>query len=193
MIPLTTRPLSHKCSPNLLHCMLTTPTLSLVKTSLNALWNLKLAKKSLVNDKVTIPWSTRYASYAHYIHHSKQQKMNLRKLLGQQGFKTVKCNSFQSSSSLSVCTFLLYLPWSLNFQGCALHCSRAWWPLVPNFCSWASRKSYKSYAGHLGFYRFRALGSLQFFLEQSLDFLLMFWSFIFMFHSTWWQFLCFTM
>ena len=120
-------------------------------------------------------------------------KMNLRKLLGQQGFKTVKCNSFQSSSRLSVCTFLLYLPCSLYFQGCALHCSRAWWPLVPNFCSWASRKSYKSYAGHLGFYRFRALSSLQFFLEQSLDFLLMFWSFIFMFHSTWWQFLCFTM
>ena len=84
--------------------------------------------------------------------------MNLRKLLGQQGFKTVKCNSFQSSPSLSVCTFLLYLPCSLYFQGCALHCSRAWWPLVPNFCSWASRKSYKSYAGHLGFYRFRALG-----------------------------------
>ena len=28
---------------------------------------------------------------------------------------------FQSSSSLSVCTFLLYLPCSLYFQGCALH------------------------------------------------------------------------
>ena len=71
---------------------LTTLSPFLVKTSLNAPWNLKLAKKSLVNDKVTVPWSTRYASYAHYIHHSKQQKMNLRKLLGQQGFKTVKCN-----------------------------------------------------------------------------------------------------
>ena len=70
--------------------------------------------------------------------------------------------------------FVFALSSSLYFQGCALHCSRAWWPLVPNFCSWASRKSYKSYAGHLGFYRFRALGSLQFFLEQSLDFLLMF-------------------
>ena len=92
--------------------------------------------------------------------------MNLRKLLGQQGFKTVKCNPFQSSSSLSICTFLLYLPCYLYFQGCALHCSRAWWPLVTNFCSWASRKSYKSYVGDLGFYRFRVLGSLQFFRTE---------------------------
>ena len=35
--------------------------------------------------------------------------MNLRKILGQQGFKTVKCNPFQSSSSFFICTFLLYL------------------------------------------------------------------------------------
>ena len=44
---------------------------------------------------------------------------------------------------------------------------------VPNLCSWATRKSYnvlfsyKSYAGHPGFNKFRALGSLQFFLEHS--------------------------
>ena len=50
--------------------------------------------------------------------------------------------------------------------------SRAWWPLAPNFCPWATRKSYffqnKSYAVHPGFHKFRALGSLQFFLEHSL-------------------------
>ena len=44
---------------------------------------------------------------------------------------------------------------------------------VPNLCSWATRKSYdvlfsyKSYDGHPGFNKFRALGSLQFFLEHS--------------------------
>ena len=44
---------------------------------------------------------------------------------------------------------------------------------VPNLCCWATRKSYnvlfsyKSYAGHPGFNKFRALGSLQFFLEHS--------------------------
>ena len=44
---------------------------------------------------------------------------------------------------------------------------------VPNLCSWATRKSYnvlfsyKSYDGHPGLNKFRALGSLQFFLEHS--------------------------
>jgi len=44
---------------------------------------------------------------------------------------------------------------------------------VPNLCSWATRKSYnvlfsyKSYAGHPGFHKFRAVGSLQLFLEHS--------------------------
>ena len=43
---------------------------------------------------------------------------------------------------------------------------------MPNLCSWATGKSYnvlfsyKSYAGHPGFYKFRALGSLQFSLEH---------------------------
>ena len=43
---------------------------------------------------------------------------------------------------------------------------------VPNLCSRATRKSYnvlfsyKSFAGHPGFHKFRALGSLQFFLEH---------------------------
>ena len=49
---------------------------------------------------------------------------------------------------------------------------RAQWPLAPNFCSWATRKSQifhtNHYAGHPGFYRFRALGSLLFSLEHSL-------------------------
>ena len=49
--------------------------------------------------------------------------------------------------------------------------SRAQWPLAPNFCSRAIRKSFffsnKSYAGHPRFYSFGALGSLQFFLEHS--------------------------
>ena len=44
---------------------------------------------------------------------------------------------------------------------------------MPFFYSWATGKSfifsYKSYAGHPGFYRFRALDSLQFFLEHSLE------------------------
>ena len=95
--------------------------------------------------------------------------------------KNIRPTRFQSRQMQSVSIFLKFVHLHLSFvscylyfQGCALHCSRPWWPLVPNFCSWASRKSYKSYAGHLGFYRFRALGSLQFFLEQSLDFLLMF-------------------
>ena len=54
-------------------------------------------------------------------------------------------------------------------QGC---CGRAWWRLVPNFCSWVTRKIllfwYKSNAKHPRFYRFRARGSLQFSLEHSL-------------------------
>ena len=48
--------------------------------------------------------------------------------------------------------------------------SRAWWPLAPNFCSWATRVlvfPYKSYAGQPRIYSFRALGSLQFSLEHS--------------------------
>ena len=51
--------------------------------------------------------------------------------------------------------------------------SRARWPLASNFCPWATRKSqdfsYKSYAGHPRFYSFKALRSLQFSLEHSLD------------------------
>ena len=50
--------------------------------------------------------------------------------------------------------------------------SRTQWALVTNFCSQATRKSYflleKAHAGHPGYFRFRALGSLQFFLEYSL-------------------------
>ena len=44
---------------------------------------------------------------------------------------------------------------------------------VPNLCSWATRKyynvlfSYKSYAGHPGFHKFSALGSLQFFFNRA--------------------------
>ena len=57
--------------------------------------------------------------------------------------------------------------WSLS----GLCATRAHWPLAPNFCSWATRKSHffiQSYAGHPWFYSFRALGSLQFSLEHSL-------------------------
>ena len=49
--------------------------------------------------------------------------------------------------------------------------SRAWWPLVPNFCPWATENlpSFtKSYAGHPRFYRFWELSSLQCSLEHSL-------------------------
>ena len=50
--------------------------------------------------------------------------------------------------------------------------SRAQWPLVPNVCSRAIRKSYSFHtnhnAGHPRFYIFGALGSLQFSLEHSL-------------------------
>ena len=52
-----------------------------------------------------------------------------------------------------------------------LCCSRAHWPLVPNFCPWATRKSYfycTKHAGHPWFYRLRALGFLQFPLEHNL-------------------------
>ena len=38
-------------------------------------------------------------------------------------------------------------------------------PMAPNFWSWAT---IKSYAGHPGFYRFRALVSLHFFLKHSI-------------------------
>ena len=52
--------------------------------------------------------------------------------------------------------------------------SRAQWPPAPNFCPQATRKSlvfsFKSYAGHPKFYRFKVLGSLQFSLEHSLAF-----------------------
>ena len=45
------------------------------------------------------------------------------------------------------------------------------WPMALNFCSGATRKSMsfpqKSYAGHPEFHRFRALGSLQFFLLRA--------------------------
>ena len=52
--------------------------------------------------------------------------------------------------------------------------SSAWWPLVPNFCSRATRKSsffsYKLYDGHPRFYSFRALVSCLLSLEQSLEY-----------------------
>ena len=50
--------------------------------------------------------------------------------------------------------------------------SRTRWPPAPNFCSRATRKSQIFHTNHMlgypGFYRFRALGSLQFSLEHSL-------------------------
>ena len=52
-----------------------------------------------------------------------------------------------------------------------LHSSRAWWPLAPNICPLATRKSqifHTNHVGHPRFYSFRALGSLQFSLEHSL-------------------------
>ena len=53
--------------------------------------------------------------------------------------------------------------------------SRARWPLAPNVCPWATRKSQIFYTNHMlgtiEFYSFRALGSLQFSLEHSLDYL----------------------
>ena len=52
--------------------------------------------------------------------------------------------------------------------GCAL--AEQWSPLAPNFCSWPTRVlvfPYKSYAGQPRIYSFRALGSLQFYLEHS--------------------------
>ena len=57
-------------------------------------------------------------------------------------------------------------PKSMLFSIIAGLCSsRARWPLVPNLCPWATRKSldfsYKS--RHPRFYNFRALGSLQLF------------------------------
>ena len=54
----------------------------------------------------------------------------------------------------------------LGYSG--LCSSRARCPLAPNFCPWATSKSY---AGHPRFYSFRALGSLQFSLEHSLEYL----------------------
>ena len=51
--------------------------------------------------------------------------------------------------------------------------SISWWPTALNFRSWETRKScflhnYATLTGHPGFYRFRALGFLQFFLEHGL-------------------------
>ena len=57
--------------------------------------------------------------------------------------------------------------------------SRARWPLAPNVCPWATRKSQIFYTNHMlgtiEFYSFRALGSLQFSLEHSLDYLDQLW------------------
>ena len=53
-------------------------------------------------------------------------------------------------------------------QGCALEVPGGLWRLT-FVLGWLEILvfAYKSYAGHPGFYRFRALGSLQFFLELS--------------------------
>ena len=109
--------------------LLTTPTSLLVKTSLNALQNLTLAKKSLVNDKVTVPCPTRYASYAHYIHHSKQQN-ELEKL--------IRPTIFQNLQMQSVSIFFRFVHLHLSFVFALLFilsglCSSiVWWPPVPN-------------------------------------------------------------
>ena len=54
---------------------------------------------------------------------------------------------------------------SQNYRRCLQICA-----LAPNFCSWLTRKSYKSYAGQPKFYSFRALDSLQISLEHCLVF-----------------------
>ena len=47
--------------------------------------------------------------------------------------------------------------------------SNAWWPMAPNFCSWATRKNFFLHRNHvLGTLDIRALGSLQFYIEHSL-------------------------
>ena len=64
------------------------------------------------------------------------------------------------------------IPWLVHIKHACLCSSRARWPVVPNFCSRATRNlSFFIgiiYAGHTGFHKFRALGSHQFFLEHSL-------------------------
>ena len=62
---------------------------------------------------------------------------------------------------------------SATYSGYSGLCSsRARWPLAPNFCSRATRKSQIFHTNHmlgtLDHYSFRALGSLQFSLENSL-------------------------
>ena len=64
--------------------------------------------------------------------------------------------------------------WLISSSG--LYSSRAWWPLKPYFCSWATRQFCESYTRHPGFHRFSAQGSLQFFLEHSFEkFYKLFW------------------
>ena len=47
--------------------------------------------------------------------------------------------------------------------------SRAWWPLAPNFCSWAIRKSYFLHTNHICWApQILVLSPLQFSLEHSL-------------------------
>ena len=64
------------------------------------------------------------------------------------------------------------IPWLVHIKHACLCSSRARWPVVPNFCSRATRNlSFFIgiiYAGHTGFHKFRALGSHQFFWEHSL-------------------------
>ena len=64
------------------------------------------------------------------------------------------------------------IPWLVHIKHACLCSSRARWPVVPNFCSRATRNlSFFIgiiYAGHTGFHKFIALGSHQFFLEHSL-------------------------
>ena len=77
------------------------------------------------------------------------------------------CKTKSARSSNISCFFLIKQCYS------GLCSSRAQWPLAPNFCSQAIRKSYFFHTNHmLGtldfFYSFGALGSLQFSLEHSL-------------------------
>ena len=79
------------------------------------------------------------------------------------GTITILCDDYQNGQ-----TRPCELCW---YSGCAL----LWltpWTMVPNFYTWATRKSFfgnKSFAGYPRFFRFRVLGSLQFFLQHSLD------------------------
>ena len=79
--------------------------------------------------------------------------------------------NFREMCFLQIC---LIQCWLISSSG--LYSSRAWWPLKPYFCSWATRQFCESYTRHPGFHRFSAQGSLQFFLEHSFEkFYKLFW------------------